>query len=155
MTEPSAKAQPSDIIMPCRCSGAMPAPLTYTMSASTGERWYQIKCSQPDCTGNVSARNPQVCRDEWNGMQMGDATDVSACTYDNPATMSRECWQDGRLICSYKAELLMSHEPIPASQFFFGANVGDWLPGRLLGEVQAIAEDMRPEVEVCDPENLD
>ena len=28
---------------------------------------------------------------------------MAVCTYDNPSTMARECWQDVRLLCHYKA----------------------------------------------------
>ena len=28
---------------------------------------------------------------------------MAVCTYDNPSTMARECWQDGLLFCHYKA----------------------------------------------------
>ena len=26
---------------------------------------------------------------------------MSVCTYDNPATMRRECWENGKLVCAY------------------------------------------------------
>lgn len=65
------------------------------------------------------------------------------CTYDNPATMHRECWRDGVLLCSYSAELLLSkplrgNQPIPGRLFFHGANVGDWKAGRLVGDALAL-----------------
>lgn len=63
---------------------------------------------------------------------------MSACIYDNPATMARECWQDGRLIYSYQAALLMSKTETPARKFFFGANVGPWKPGQLFGDRDAM-----------------
>jgi hypothetical protein len=65
---------------------------------------------------------------------------MSACTYDNPATMAREFWQDGKLLCSYQAMLLMAKTEIPARNFFFGANVGPWKPGQLFGERSAMKE---------------
>jgi hypothetical protein len=61
------------------------------------------------------------------------------CTYDNPATMSRECWQDGKLICAYKMELFfLKVWPIPADKFFFGANIGDWKTGQMVGNPHAM-----------------
>ena len=65
---------------------------------------------------------------------------VRTCTYDNPATMARECWQDGRLLCHYSYQLLppFAKEPIPAKHFFFGANVGPWKLGQMVGDADAI-----------------
>lgn len=69
---------------------------------------------------------------------------MKTCTYDNPATMQRECWQDGRLIAAYSMALLLSNprfgltQPIPGRYFFFGANVGDWEPVRLIGHACAM-----------------
>lgn len=63
------------------------------------------------------------------------------CTYDNPVTMARECWQEGRLICSYAMQLLppFAREPIPREYFFFGANIGPWKLGQMVGDAKAIA----------------
>lgn len=64
---------------------------------------------------------------------------MAACTFDNPATMARECWQDGRLLISYPSHLWMLPEfPIPADKFFFGANIGDWRTGQLAGAREAM-----------------
>lgn len=69
---------------------------------------------------------------------------MAVCTYDNPATMARECWQDGKLVCSYSAEALLQKsppwqkQPIPPDRFFFGANVGDWKTGQLVGDREAM-----------------
>lgn len=62
------------------------------------------------------------------------------CTYDNPSTMARECWQDGEIICHYSYTLLppFATEPIPAEYFFFGANIGPWKVGQLVGDSPAI-----------------
>ena len=67
---------------------------------------------------------------------------VRTCTYDNPATMARECWQDGRLLCHYSFNILppFAKEPIPAKHFFFGANIGPWKPGQMVGDADAITE---------------
>ena len=65
---------------------------------------------------------------------------MATCTYDNPATMCRECWQDGKLLCSYSSMLMMSKEswPPPPHKFFFGANIGDWKTGQMVGDRSAI-----------------
>lgn len=65
---------------------------------------------------------------------------MPVCTYDNPATMSRECWKDGELLCSYSWRLLQpfAKHPIPRELFFFGANVGPWEKGIRLGDAKAM-----------------
>jgi len=68
------------------------------------------------------------------------------CTYDNPATMARECWQDGKLLCSYSAKLFLlrplpGDHPIPSGFFFFGANIGPWETGQLWGDAAAIDDE--------------
>ena len=64
---------------------------------------------------------------------------IITCTYDNPITMSRECWQNGVLLCSYQSKLFaMEPFPVPPKHFFFGANVGDWHEGQLIGDKQAM-----------------
>ena len=68
-----------------------------------------------------------------------EGLNMTVCTYDNPATMARECWRDGELLCHYSAELFALQKwPVPASQFFFGANIGDWKTGQLVGDRAAI-----------------
>jgi len=59
------------------------------------------------------------------------------CTYDNPATMHRECWQDGRLLCSYSHRVIGD---VPADYYFFGANIGPWKTGQYVGDMQALQE---------------
>lgn len=63
---------------------------------------------------------------------------MSVCIYDNPKTMARECWRNGKLIHAYQFELLLYKSPIPPNQFFFGANIGEWKPGRIVGDVKAV-----------------
>ena len=64
---------------------------------------------------------------------------MAVCTYDNPATMSRECWQDGELLCHYSASLFALKDwPVPERLFFFGANIGDWKTGQLVGDRTAM-----------------
>ena len=68
---------------------------------------------------------------------------AAVCVYDNPKTMARECWRDGRLTCCYSYELLppISRDPIPAEYYFFGANVGNWTPGQVVGDPSAVGEE--------------
>jgi hypothetical protein len=65
---------------------------------------------------------------------------IVVCTYDNPATGMRECWQDGKLICAYSLLVLpgIVKHPIPGRLFFFGANIGPWVPGQKCGDPSAI-----------------
>ena len=63
---------------------------------------------------------------------------MAVCTYDNPNTMARECWQNGELICHYQATLFFIEARIPASSFFFGANIGKWKTGQLKGDIKAM-----------------
>lgn len=66
---------------------------------------------------------------------------MKVCTYDNPATWMRECWQDGRLRCAYSADLWLRKDDsfLRSGRLFFGANVGPWNPGQLLGDEEAMA----------------
>jgi hypothetical protein len=68
---------------------------------------------------------------------------MAACIYDNPATMARECWQDGELICHYASDLLLpfAKEPIPAEHFFFGANIGPWKLGQMVGDADSMVSN--------------
>lgn len=65
---------------------------------------------------------------------------MTICVYDNPATMARECWQNGTLLYHYKAQLLspFATTPVPPEHFFFGANTGTWQPGRIVGDAAAM-----------------
>lgn len=64
---------------------------------------------------------------------------MSVCIYDNPCTMRRECWQDGKLLVSYDFALFyMDPFPIPPERFFFGANIGPWHEGQLIGDAAAL-----------------
>jgi len=64
---------------------------------------------------------------------------MMTCVYDNPASMMRECWQDGELIYAYSFNFLLENGPrIPANLFFFGANIGHWSAGQIVGEKEAM-----------------
>jgi len=66
---------------------------------------------------------------------------MAVCIYDNPATMARECWQSGKLLCHYQFQLLppLAKEPIPAEKLFFGANIGPWKIGQMVGDAEAMS----------------
>lgn len=65
---------------------------------------------------------------------------MAVCTFDNPSTFKRECWQDGELIFAYSAMILprVALDPIPGQFLFFGANVGPWSPGKMWGDPAAM-----------------
>jgi len=67
---------------------------------------------------------------------------MATCTYDNPSTMARECWQDGTLLYAYSYSVLAPYakKPIPREYFFFGANVGPWTGGKLYDDANAMNE---------------
>lgn len=65
---------------------------------------------------------------------------MSACTFDNPATMQRECWQNKELVCAYSA-VFLSQVQRTYYPIFFGANIGPWKTGQIVGDVEAIKED--------------
>jgi hypothetical protein len=62
---------------------------------------------------------------------------MNIATYDNPATMQRECWQDGKLLCAYSYRVIGD---VPAEYYFFGANIGDWKTGQLVGDKLALSK---------------
>ena len=58
-----------------------------------------------------------------------------ACVYDNPDTMARECWINGKLIMQYSAEYIMLKErPL----IIHIANIGDWEAGKFSGNKLAM-----------------
>lgn len=70
---------------------------------------------------------------------------MPVCTYDNPSTMRRECWQDGRLIYSLAFEVLLAADTEILRKtiaggyiLFFGANIGAWKAGQIVGDATAI-----------------
>lgn len=70
---------------------------------------------------------------------------IIVCTYDNPATMCRECWSNGKLLWHYSAQLL--NELVTSKRhycfpIFLGANVETWMPGRLIGDKEAISQEI-------------
>ena len=66
---------------------------------------------------------------------------MTVCTYDNPATWRRECWQDGVQIVSLSCDLLRPYdkENLLGGRFPFTANVGKWEPGKVhIGSLEAM-----------------
>lgn len=63
---------------------------------------------------------------------------MAACVYDNPVTMRRECWQNGVLVYWVTLELLLSVGSQGHPDLFFGANVGPWTGGRVIGDKSAM-----------------
>lgn len=63
----------------------------------------------------------------------------AVCTYDNPDTCRREFWQDGQVIFSIaKTVFFLRKWPIPPRYFFFGADIGPWKSGQVVGDPEAI-----------------
>lgn len=64
---------------------------------------------------------------------------IKMCTYDNPHTMQRECWQNGLLLYAYDHILFYLNKwPLNPEQYFFGANIGSWKSGQYTGTLDAM-----------------
>ena len=65
---------------------------------------------------------------------------MKTCVYDNPNTMARECWQDGKLFYSYSAELISQkgHWPPPRKYFVKQSDIGNWKTGQIVGDILAM-----------------
>ena len=63
------------------------------------------------------------------------------CVYDNPATMRRECWQDGVLQASYAAELYALRPRDHVPNYHIGASLlgPDWKTGQMAGDARAMS----------------
>ena len=73
---------------------------------------------------------------------------IKVCTIDNPQTMRRESWQNGRLLCSYAMSALPPFaESPPAECYFFGANIGPWQTGQFVGDLSAMQPQQEGEHE--------
>lgn len=69
---------------------------------------------------------------------------MSVLCYDNPTTMDRECWQNGRLIAKYDFQLLLRDKAdIPPKRFLFGGIIGRWREGQYYGDFNDMADDER------------
>lgn len=63
---------------------------------------------------------------------------MKVCVYDNPATMCREGWKDGKLLAHITRDLMetkgfIGHPTIP-----FYLNQGPWQEGRIIGDKDAM-----------------
>jgi hypothetical protein len=65
---------------------------------------------------------------------------VLTCVFDSPVTWQREAWQDGRLVASAAAELLLSRAFCGHRMMFFALNCGPWDEGRCRGDSRAMDE---------------
>jgi len=65
---------------------------------------------------------------------------IKTCTYDNPVTLQRECYHNGKLIYAYAAKCLPPYtKTLPGELFFFGSNVEDWVPGQIIGDARSLS----------------
>lgn len=64
--------------------------------------------------------------------------------FDNPATMCREAWKDGRLVAFISARLMFDRDFFGDSTMHMALNCGKWEEGKVRGDVEAIAENERP-----------
>lgn len=74
---------------------------------------------------------------------------MEVCALDNPNTMRREAWQDGKLVASIDAMLLENrgfsgHPDLPFQLNYKSPSGGIWLAGQYYGNLNAIAEGYRP-----------
>lgn len=65
---------------------------------------------------------------------------MAVAVYDNPATMRREAWQDGRLIADISLELMSIKGFNGHPSMFFPLNCGKWKHGEIRGDAEAIAK---------------
>lgn len=63
---------------------------------------------------------------------------ITICTYDNPATMTREAWQDGKILCSITARLLSDRDFKGGPHFPFMLNSGIFASGKIIGNPKAL-----------------
>ena len=68
-----------------------------------------------------------------------------ACIYDNPDTMAREAWRDGKLLGHTTSALLLTKGFRGGSWWPFYFNIGDWEPGQIIGDATAreLVESLR------------
>lgn len=69
--------------------------------------------------------------------------DVKLCTFDNPATMTREHWVNGEYRMHIQASLLLSKDFKGGDWFPMQLNTGPWEPGKLIGDRAAMSEEVR------------
>jgi hypothetical protein len=69
---------------------------------------------------------------------------VSACSYDNPSTMQREAWIDGRRIGGLSAHMIFSRNGLRMRRFVIPLELSlgpadDFRSGAVYGDINAIA----------------
>ena len=67
-----------------------------------------------------------------------EGREIRVCVYDNPI-MRRECWENGKLVYAIDA-LLLLQKGGPGFPIFFGANIGKWKTGQIVGDLKAMSE---------------
>lgn len=65
---------------------------------------------------------------------------MKVCTFDNPDTLRRECWQDGKLVAFITAALMATKGFNGHRRMFFGLNIGPWKTGQLVGDPDAMQQ---------------
>ena len=66
---------------------------------------------------------------------------MTVCVYDNPSTMAREAWQDGRLIAKISAKLMCAKGFDGFSGMPFMLNCGrEFESGKIRGDANAMIE---------------
>lgn len=64
---------------------------------------------------------------------------MAVCVIDNPSTMQREAWEDGVMLSSISAEMLISVDFSGHKNFDWRLNVGKWSCGVVhVGDIGAM-----------------
>lgn len=64
---------------------------------------------------------------------------MKVAVFDNPATMARECWQDGKVIAHLTADVMDAKGFRGHESIFFGLDLGrPWETGKVVGNAEAI-----------------
>jgi hypothetical protein len=66
----------------------------------------------------------------------GGEMKVRVCVYDSP-DMRRECWENGKMIYAIQA-FVLCQKGGPGFPIFFGANIGPWKTGQIVGDPKAM-----------------
>lgn len=68
---------------------------------------------------------------------------IRVCVHDS-TMMRRECWENGKLIYAIDAQLLFQKGG-PGFPIFFGANIGEWKTGQIVGDPKAMEKSEEEE----------
>jgi hypothetical protein len=67
---------------------------------------------------------------------------MTVCVFDNPTTMLREAWQDGKVIAHISERLMYTKGFNGYKTMFFGLNVGrDFIPCKVYGDNLAMKDE--------------